>query len=371
MEVGNKRVDHMVGRTRHEVEVRRRVLPSDDIAHALHCRAGSILEPARDNRGLGRGCLSVPRALKRAHRRRAHGDHAVPRRLGGVHGIYNRLRHVIALGMHDVLGGIVLLHKAEGVDPHLKLDRRPTDPLLLDALDELGREVESGRGSRGGMLLAHGVDGLVLLGVSFVIGDIGRQRHVPRGMDRLVERARRARCVLALRCEAHETPAAAIGHEVKHFPHKYHGRAFGRVRTARAVFDDRTGLEALARTHKAFPHMAERILVLATGEQERLGHTARLRLAPDEARRHHAGLVRHEQVARLEVVDDVVEVTVLHATAMSKRHGLARGRKRFAAVQHQQAARIARLRRCLGYELLGQVVIEIIGTHGYLAFLSG
>ena len=40
-------------------------------------------------------------------------------------------------------------------------------------------------------------------------------------------------------------------------------------------------------------------------------------------------------------------------------------------VQNEQAARIARLRRCLGYELLGQVVIEIIGTHGYLAFLSG
>ena len=190
-------------------------------------------------------------------------------------------------------------------------------------------------------------------------------------MDRLVERARRARCVFALRREAHEASAAAIGHEVKHFPHKHHGRAFGRMRTARAVFDDRTGLEALARAHKAFPHMTERILVLATGEQERLGHTASLGLAADEAGRHDAGLVRHEQVARLEVVDDVVEMPVLHAAARIERHDVARSRKRFAAVQHQQAARIARLRRCLGYELLGQVVIEIIGTHGYLAFLSG
>ena len=117
--------------------------------------------------------------------------------------------------------------------------------------------------------------------------------------------------------------------------------------------------------------MTERILVLATGEQERLGHTARLRLAPDETRRHHARLVRHEKVARLQIVDDVVEMPVLHAAARIERYDVARSRERLVAVQHEQTARIARLGGSLGDQLFGKVVVKIIGTHGYLAFLSG
>ena len=117
--------------------------------------------------------------------------------------------------------------------------------------------------------------------------------------------------------------------------------------------------------------MPERIDILATVEQQGLGHAAGLGLATNEACRHDTRLVRDEQIARLEVVDDVEEMPVLHTAARVERRDVARGRKRLAAVQHQQATRVARLRRRLSYELLGQVVIEIIGTHGYLAFLSG
>ena len=33
-----------------------------------------------------------------------------------MHGVDNLLRHVVALGVHDVLRGVVLLHQTEGID---------------------------------------------------------------------------------------------------------------------------------------------------------------------------------------------------------------------------------------------------------------
>ena len=84
-------------------------------------------------------------------------------------------------------------------------------PFSLDALDKLGREVQTGSGRRSGVLLAHGVDGLVLLGVALVLGDVGRQRHVPRGVDGLVEREGGARGGIdALRVEADKTAALRL-----------------------------------------------------------------------------------------------------------------------------------------------------------------
>ena len=130
------------------------------------------------------------------------------------------------------------------------------------------------------MFLAHGIHRLVLLRVAGVIRDVGRQRDVPRGVDRLIEGARLARSALALRCEAHETSAAAIGHEVHDLARKHHGSAFRRMEPARAVLDHRTRLQALARVHQAFPHMSERVDVLAAVEQQGLGHATGLRLRP-------------------------------------------------------------------------------------------
>lgn len=68
--------------------------------------------------------------------------------------------------------------------------------------------------------------------------------------------------------------------------------------------------------------MAQRINVLAALEQKRLYHTASLRLAPHQARRHHAGLVDDQQITRLDVIDDVAEDAMLDRPTVLQRHGI-------------------------------------------------
>ena len=110
--------------------------------------------------------------------------------------------------------------------------------------------------------------------------------------------------------------------------------------------------------------MAQRVNILAALEQQRLDHAARAGLATNQAGRHHARLVDDEHVTRLDIVDDVAEDAVLNGTAVLQR----RSRLGALAVNHQQAAGIARLGGSLGDELFGQVVIKIIGTHRHVRF---
>ena len=64
------------------------------------------------------------------------------------------------------------------------------------------------------MLLLHGVDRLILLGIALVLGDIGRQGHMAGSVNRLVQGARVASGVLAARLEANQAAASAIVHKI-------------------------------------------------------------------------------------------------------------------------------------------------------------
>ena len=124
------------------------------------------------------------------------------------------------------------------------------------------------------------------------------------------------------------------------------------------------GLQTLARLNQALPHVTQRIHVLTALKQQRLHHAARARLATDQTGRHHARLIDDEYVARLDIVDDVTEDTVLNGTAVLQR----RSRLRSLAIHHQQAAGVTRLGRSLGDELFGQVIVKIISTHRHVGF---
>ena len=80
-----------------------------------------------------------------------------------------------------------------------------------------------------------------------------------------------------------------------------------------------------------------------------VSHTPPVPLLTHQASGHDAGLVGDEQVARLEVVEDVEEVAVLDGAVL--------------AVQHEQAAGVAGLGRGLGDELVGQRVVKVFGAH--------
>ena len=344
MEVGDHGVDHVERGAGHEVEARGGVASLDDVACVRGCGGvGRGLEAARHAGGVARGRGGVEGALERADRGGAHGDDAVARGLGGVDGVDHVLGDVVALGVHDVLGGVVLLNEAEGVDADLELDGLEGDAVVGEAVDELGREVEARRGGRGGMLFSHGVDGLVVLVVTLVVGDVGRQRRAARLVDGLVEGAARRRL------EADEAPAAVVVHVVDDLAGEADLGGGRRVGAAGAVVDAGALLEALAGLDEALPHVTEGVDVLAAAQQQGLGEAAGLVLAADEARGHDAGLVGDEQVAGLEVVDQVEEVAVLDGAVL--------------AVEDEQVAVVARLAGGLRDESLGKVVVEVVRTH--------
>lgn len=136
---------------------------------------------------------------------------------------------MVALGVHDVLRGVVLLHQTEGINTHLELDGGKLRALGLDSGHELGGKVQTRRRSGSRVLLLHGVDGLVLLGIALVIGNVGRQRHVTGSMNGLVERARLAGGIAAGRLKAHQTASAAIGDKVDDLGRQHHGSPLGRM----------------------------------------------------------------------------------------------------------------------------------------------
>ena len=333
-------------RAGHEVEVGRGVLANHDVARLLGKAKGAhAARAARDT--------SLPRTLKRAHGGRAYGDHAMTGCLRGVDRVDHLLRDVVTLGVHNMLGRVVLGHEPEGVDAHLELDACPFDALRLDALDKLGREVQAGGGRRSGVLLAHGVDGLVLLGVALVLGDIGRKRHVPRGVNGLVEREGGA-CggIEALRVEADKTAALRALDEVDDRAREDNGGGIRRVKAACAILDHDPGLlKALSGVNEALPHVAERVHVLTAPKKQRLADAAGPALLADEASGKDARFVRDDQIPRLEIVDDVGKHLMLDVAVL--------------AVENKQATGVARLYRSLGDELVWKGVIEIVGAHSF------
>ena len=185
-----------------------------------------------------------------------------------------------------------------------------------------------------------------------------------RGVNGLVERAWLTRCeVSTLRLKANQTAAATILNVIGNLGRQHDRRILGSMGTAGSVLDLCTGLQALSRLDQAFPYVTQRINVLAALEQKRLHHAAGLGFTAHQTRRHHTSLVDDQQIARLDVVDDVAEDTTLDRTAVLQCHGI--GRVTPLAVKHEQTARIARLGRRLSDKLFGQVVIKIIGTHGH------
>ena len=194
------------------------------------------------------------------------------------------------------------------------------------------------------MLLVHGVDRLVLLGVSLVVRDVGRQGYMSRLVHRLVERA------LPHRGEADETTAAAVVHEVEDLAREHDGGGLGRMRPTGAVLDESALLESLAGVDQALPHVSQGVQVLASPQEERLGDATRAALAPDEPRGHHAGPVGHEKVTWIEVVHDVPEDAMLDGAVVP--------------IEDEEPAGVAGLGGSLGDELAGELVVKVVGTHG-------
>ena len=90
MEVRDQRVDHVIGRAGHEVELRRGVLAHHDVTAAERVSAVlAAFKIARCHGRIGHRSIGVKGALERAYCGGADGDHAVPLGLRLMHGVDN------------------------------------------------------------------------------------------------------------------------------------------------------------------------------------------------------------------------------------------------------------------------------------------
>lgn len=114
----------------------------------------------------------------------------------------------------------------------------------------------------------------------------------------------------------------------------------------------RTGLKALAGAHQHFPDGRRVVFGLnveTLTQQEHLCLAAGVALGSQKASGHDAGFVGYDQVALLQMVDDVAEGLIVKSAVL--------------AFHDQHAAAIALGGGFLGNKLFGQVVVEIVGTH--------
>ena len=257
--------------------------------------------------------------LDRAAARRADRYHLAAAPFGGVDRIGRLLRHPVVLRMHLVLLNFLHADWPESTEADVQRDERDLHALCADLLEQRRREMQAGRRRGGGALLFR-VHRLVALLVRELFLDIGRQRHLPDLIE-LCEKIAgtvKAEHPVAVRLDLHDL----AGH-----------------RAARKG-ENSAGLCALAGACERFPH-----IVPAVFKQQELHVRARILLDAVNARRQHAGIVEHETVAGVQVIDNIAKMPVLQSTGLF--------------VEHHQARGVPRLDRRLGDQLLRQVKVKI------------
>ena len=194
--------------------------------------------------------------------------------------------------------------------------RRDVDPLCADLVQQFVGEVQS-RGRCSGRTQLVGIDGLVTLVVLELCSDVGRQRHIADLLEHRVD---------AFPLVGKADQAVAALHRLQHLA--------GHQPVAKGELDPRLCL--FAGFDQRFPDV-----LLLLFQQQHLDVPAGVGLDAVQARRDNAGVVDHQQVAWIQIVDDVIKVMVAARAAL--------------AVHHQQARVVPRLHRRLRDLLLGQI----------------
>ena len=246
----------------------------------------------------------------------AHRDDPLAVCLGLVDQVRRLLRQIVVFGVHLVLGDLVLLDRPEGAKANVQRHRRDVDPLCADLVQQFVGEVQP-RGRCSGRTQLVGIDGLVALVVLKLRGDVGRQRHVADLLEHRVD---------AFPLVGKADQAVAALHRLQHLA--------GHQSVAKGELDPRlclfTGFD------QRFPDV-----LLLLFQQQHLDVPAGVGLDAVQARRDNAGVIDHQQVAWIQIVDDVIKVMVAARAAL--------------AVHHQQTRVVPRLNRRLCDLLLGQI----------------
>ena len=130
------------------------------------------------------------RGFERPHRRRAHGDDAPAACPAVVDGGCGAFIHLPKFSVHFVIAHIVCFHGSKRARPDVEQDSRNVHAQGFDSREQVGGEMKPGSGGRNRAAYAC-VNRLVPRSVRGVARatNIGRQRHLPLGLDQIIQRA--------------------------------------------------------------------------------------------------------------------------------------------------------------------------------------
>ena len=233
------------------------------------------------------------------------------------------LRYHAVFAVHGVVGDLLLLHRAEGAQTHMKCNVPNLYTHCLHSLQQLRREMQPRRG-RCRRAVDLGVHRLIAFLILQLLLDVRRQGHLAQPLQHLQKDA--------LIFEPHQPVA------VRQLLHDL-------CRQLSVAEGHPCALpQLLSRTDKALPHV-----VAPIDEQQNFAGAAAGLPMPQQTRRQHPGIVQDQAVAGVQILRQVVEMPVLHRAG--------------ALVQHQKAGAVPPLQRRLGDQLLWKIKIEIMCFH--------
>ena len=208
-------------------------------------------------------------------------------------------------------------------------DKGLADSLLPDSIQQLPGEVQSRCGGRC-RTQGPGVHRLVALLVLELLLNIRRQRHFTQALQNLQKNS------LIMK----------LHHPVSVLLHLGHRGGEGSISEAHRL----ALLHFPARLHQALPGSASQI------PQQQDLHSPACGPLAQKAGRQHPGVIHHQAVPRIQIVDDIIKMPVLQRAG--------------SPVQHQKPGAVPPLQRRLGNQLLRQIIPKIMGFHGISPHLS-
>ena len=218
------------------------------------------------------------RAFQRTHRGRAHRNHPAAARFCRQHRIDHLLRHFRIFRVHNMLFNAVYAYRLEGSCPHVQRDERHLNALFAKLRQHRLVKVQAGGWRRDGARF-FAVYGLIQLAVGVFVRTINvrRQRHMADSVENVQHAARVVELNFKQRVVA-----------------RNHGRfnAFIVAEQQRRARFRRFRRANMCQNTFIIEHALDQHLNLAAA-----GFTAK------QAGRDHAGIIKNQQIARVELVE--------------------------------------------------------------------
>ena len=280
--------------------------------------------------GLGcKGSVLIDKGFQRPAGGGSHADNPSPGCSGFVEDGSCLVIHHAQLAVHMVFQNLLRLHRAEGAKPNMEGDKGRIHALCPDGIQQLLRKVQTGSGGCGRANLP-GIDGLIPLLILQFCLDVGRQRHFSQPLQHFQKNS-----------------------GIVEFHHPVSILLYG---------SDGGSQFPISKNHFAahlhFPAGLAKALPAAVSQipkQQHL-HGAAGGSVTQKSCRQNPGIVHHQTVAGVQVVDDIIKMLMLPLPCFP--------------VQAQQTGGVPFFQRCLGNQLLRQVIVKIMGFQADSSILS-